>query len=181
MSPSASPTAPYAMTPAPEDRSPVTLATIPDSAPRPLLSVRWRTFGALLLGVVLSGCADAKPFVAALDSLPLSSSFEAVKTVTQPGFDMCFNCPMVHRYYSVAGEPTALAHELRQAMSDAGFVAGPALPPRCDQQDNTGSLCSVTATMGSIQLLAVVYRPGADPDSLGLDQVGKATIRITAW
>jgi hypothetical protein len=144
------------------------------------MSLARRAVAVVLLAATATGCADVQPYVAALDALPLPSSFEAVKTVTEVGIDICATCRQAHRYYVASGELTDLLDVLKQAIAQAGYTSLQVGAPTCDLNDNTGLACTVGAKKDGIHLLANVYRSGSDVDSLGLSQPGKSTIRITA-
>jgi hypothetical protein len=135
----------------------------------------------MVLALVFAGCGDIKPYVAAIDALPLPSSFEAVKTVTKVGLDMCLTCPQVHRYYVAEGELTDLRDDVKQAIVEAGYASVQVGAPNCDINDNTGLACSISAIKDGIHLQANVYRLDSDVDGLGLSEQGKSTIRIDAW
>ncbi len=145
------------------------------------MSLARKASAAMVLALAVAGCGDVKPYVAAIDALRLPSSFEAIKTVTKVGLDMCFTCPQVHRYYLAEGELTDLRDDVKQAIVDAGYTSVQVGAPTCDINDNSGLACSISATMDGIHLLANVYRRDSDVDGLGLSEPGKSTIRIDAW
>jgi hypothetical protein len=149
-------------------------AALPGRGPglRPVL---WLVAAALLV----VACSDTRPYVAAVDALPLPATWEVVKTDVGLGISFCVNCPHVSRYYLASGDMPAVLKQIEQAIREAGYTDVQTSDPACDRNGN-GALCSITARNGRFLLIAAVYRPGDDVDHLGLSRAGIPMVRITA-
>lgn len=134
---------------------------------------------AVLLGLFVAGCADARPYVEAVDALSLPATWEVVKTDIGSGMGFCATCPHVSRYYLAPGEMPDVLGEIERAVREAGYRDVQTSDPECDRNGN-GSLCSVTARNDRVLIIAGVYRPGDDVDHLGLSKADTPMVRITA-
>jgi hypothetical protein len=145
-----------------------------------------RGIGVLLIVLTLlaSGCGgDATPFQAAIDDLPLPSSWQVANTAVKGGSNGCIQianpyCPSVTRYYTVSGKLPDMFQEAKSAIVAAGFGHVEELFPNCDLNTN-GALCSINATKGDLRMEVNLYPPGDDVDSLGISVTDQPTVRIT--
>jgi len=133
------------------------------------------------------GGRDVAPFAAALDALPLPSTWRIAQTITesQDGAEGCIEmvnakCPSVTRYFVVTGGLTDLLMEAKRAAAAGGFTNIEVTHPDCDVI-SSGPPCSLVATNDEMRIDIGIYPPGRDVDGLGLATPDQATVRMIAW
>jgi hypothetical protein len=133
--------------------------------------------------VLVSGCGgDPARFQAAVDGLPLPSTWQVAKTVVKGGSSGCLAidnpyCPSVTRYFTATGDLPDVFQNAKRAIVAEGFGHLEESFPNCDL-DTNGAPCSITAIKGDLRMEVNLYRPGDDVDSLGISIPDHATVRI---
>jgi len=137
--------------------------------------------------VLALGCASRDPsyYQGVLDELPVPPGWELVREVIRaPDAELectpIFTepCPSVLRYYLVEGQPADAYPQTKQMLEAGGFAIDEESNPECDTPGTTA--CVVVAARAEDELRVNVYKPGADPEGLGLPDDGRTLIRITA-
>jgi hypothetical protein len=145
----------------------------------------------VVIAALIGGCArgpSASHYSAALDALTIPVAWELVHTaVSEPGGSVpcetiLGSCPAALRYYQVSGQPAGAFSDIKEMVIDAGFELAEVLEPGCPGlRGNDRLACYLIATRGPDLLYIHVYKPGIDPDELGIAREGHFVVLLRAY
>jgi hypothetical protein len=146
---------------------------------------------ALAITALMARCANgpgASHYGAVLDELTIPAGWELADTVvSEPGGKVpcetiLGSCPAVLRYYLVSGQPAGAFSEIKEMVTDAGFELTEVLEPGCPGlRANDRLACYLIAIRGPDLLNIHVYKPGIDPDELGIAREGHFVVLLRTY